>query len=263
MAGTLPEGTAARNTRPEPATSALSWHMTRQEPDLLALLEHDMSLETATHFTALAAEYLAETRDREGAVSTGRYVERDRRAVRRADAARRQPLEGDRRATARRRAAGLQSALSPALRRPSGVAAAPGGDLDGAVIAALNQSLAVAEMSPVATVIEHRVIRWMCELAGFGAAAGGTLTSGGTEATFTALLAARAARIPDAWTNGVGADPPVVVCGEHAHYAVDARRRRAGARPAQRRRRAVARLADGHRGAARRRSTRSPRRGAR
>ena len=30
---------------------------------------------------------------------------------------------------------------------------------------------------------------------------------------------ARAA-IPDAWTNGVGADPPVVVCGEHAHYAV-------------------------------------------
>src|SRR5512147_2447175 len=47
-------------------------HMTRQEPDLLALLERDMSLETATHFTALAAQYLADTRDRESAVSTVR-----------------------------------------------------------------------------------------------------------------------------------------------------------------------------------------------
>ena len=26
--------------------------------------------------------------------------------------------------------------------------------------------------------------------------------------------------MPDVWTNGVGAEPPVVVCGEHAHYAV-------------------------------------------
>lgn len=49
---------------------------------------------------------------------------------------------------------------------------------------------------------------------------GGTLTSGGTEATVTALLAARAAAMPNAWLEGVGADPPVVVCGEHAHYAV-------------------------------------------
>jgi L-2,4-diaminobutyrate decarboxylase len=88
------------------------------------------------------------------------------------------------------------------------------------LVAALNQSLAVAEMSPVATVLEHRVIQWMCELAGFGPNAGGTLTSGGTEATFTALLAARAAALPDAWSDGVGAHPPVVVCGEHAHYAV-------------------------------------------
>src|SRR3982751_3884608 len=75
-------------------------------------------------------------------------------------------------------------------------------------------------MSPVATVLEHRVVRWMCELAGFGGSAGGTPTSGGDEATFTALLAARAVAIPDAWANGVGANPPVIVCGEHAHYAV-------------------------------------------
>src|SRR6185295_18994545 len=41
------------------------------ELDLLALLERDMSLETATHFTALAAQYLAYTRERESTVSTG------------------------------------------------------------------------------------------------------------------------------------------------------------------------------------------------
>lgn len=88
------------------------------------------------------------------------------------------------------------------------------------VVAVLNQSLAVQEMSPVGTVLEARVLRWMADLAGFGPEAGGTFTSGGTEATFTALLAARAAAMPDAWTKGVGASPPVVVHGEHAHYAV-------------------------------------------
>jgi L-2,4-diaminobutyrate decarboxylase len=88
------------------------------------------------------------------------------------------------------------------------------------VTAALNQSVAVAEMSPTATALEHRVIRWLCELVGYDERAGGTLTSGGTEATFTALLAARSASIPDVWMEGVGVEPPVVVCGEHAHYAV-------------------------------------------
>ncbi len=88
------------------------------------------------------------------------------------------------------------------------------------VIAALNQSVAVAEMSPTATPVEHRVVRWLCEAAGFGAESGGTLTSGGTEAIFTALLAARAAAMPDAWEHGVTGELPVVLCGEHAHYSV-------------------------------------------
>jgi hypothetical protein len=46
------------------------------------------------------------------------------------------------------------------------------------------------------------------------------MTSGGTEATFTALLAARSRAIPDVWTNGMPSNGPVVVCGEHTHYAV-------------------------------------------
>ncbi len=89
-----------------------------------------------------------------------------------------------------------------------------------ALAAALNQSGAVWEMSPVGTIIETQVVRWMCGLVGFGPEAGGTFTSGGTEATFAGLLAARQTVLPHAWKRGVGARPPVVVCGEHAHYGV-------------------------------------------
>jgi L-2,4-diaminobutyrate decarboxylase len=77
----------------------------------------------------------------------------------------------------------------------------------------------VQEMSPALTMVEDQLIRWFCRLAGFTGGTG-TLTSGGTEATFTALLAARAACLPDAWEEGVNGELPVVLCGEHAHYAV-------------------------------------------
>ena len=89
-----------------------------------------------------------------------------------------------------------------------------------AVISSLNQSVAVEEMSPTLTSLEHRVIRWMCDAAGFPEGSGGTFTSGGTEATFSALLAARAAALPDSWMNGITEPRPVVLCGEHTHYAV-------------------------------------------
>lgn len=89
------------------------------------------------------------------------------------------------------------------------------------VIGALNQSLAIQEMSPAATAIEHGLVRWFADRIGFPAGAGGTFTSGGTEANFTALLAARARALPHAWTEGVAGDwLPVLLCGEHAHYAV-------------------------------------------
>lgn len=89
------------------------------------------------------------------------------------------------------------------------------------VISAVNNSQAVWEMSPVTTVIEEQVIGWMCQLAGYGKGAAGTFTSGGTEATMTALLAARAHKCPDAWRTGwFGKQPPVLLHGEHAHYAV-------------------------------------------
>ena len=87
------------------------------------------------------------------------------------------------------------------------------------LIAALNQSVAVWEMSPVASIVETRVIRWMSDLAGLGPRAGGTFTSGGTEATLSALLAARNAALPDAWERGMPGQA-AIVCGADAHYAV-------------------------------------------
>ena len=57
----------------------------------------------------------------------------------------------------------------------------------GVTLAPQSQGLGLATEA-VATVLEHRVISWMCELAGFSKGSGGTLTGGGTEATFTALL---------------------------------------------------------------------------
>ena len=60
------------------------------------------------------------------------------------------------------------------------------------MISTLNQSTAVWEMSPMATVIEQEVIRWLADRAGYPDTSLGTAVSGGSAANLTALLAARA-----------------------------------------------------------------------
>src|SRR6476619_5642645 len=180
----------------------------------------DPTLASATEFATLAATYLADTRTGDGPVSTPRTS---------AELAARfdepMPTDGQPLADV---VARLRDDVLPDCNRlyhpryagHQVSAPVPAAIWTESLTAALNQSVAVAEMSPVATVLEHRVVRWLCDLVGYDAASGGTMTSGGTEATLAALLAARSAAIPDVWTEGVGADPPVVVCGEHAHYAV-------------------------------------------
>jgi L-2,4-diaminobutyrate decarboxylase len=189
-------------------------------PDVLAAVERDTGADVAALFTALAAEYLAQTRTGEGAVSTAhtpdeiasRFDEplpRVGHAIEDVVARVRDEVIPDCNRLYHPRYVGHQ--VSAPL---------PAAIWSESVIGALNQSVAVWEMSPVATILEDRVLRWMCDLVGVGAGAGGTFTSGGTEATFAALLAARSAAIPNVWTDGVGTEPPVIVCGEHAHYAV-------------------------------------------
>lgn len=88
------------------------------------------------------------------------------------------------------------------------------------LVAALNPSHAVAELSPATTALERRVVRWLADAAGLGEDAGGTFTIGATEATFSALAAARARALPHAWEQGVRGGEAVVFCPEHAHYSV-------------------------------------------
>ena len=88
------------------------------------------------------------------------------------------------------------------------------------LVAAMNQSLRVFSMSPSGTTVEMQVIRWLNSLVGFGEHAGGTFTSGGTESNFTALLAARAHTLPEAWEHGLQAPLPLVICGDEVHYSV-------------------------------------------
>jgi L-2,4-diaminobutyrate decarboxylase len=187
--------------------------------DIRSELEADADLAAATKIIRVAADYLAASRDRANPVSSvydqqaiaRRFDEPMPRAGAPLDAVierLRADVIPDSNWLHHPRAMGHQ--VAPPL---------PAVVWSEAVIAALNQSTAVFEMSPVGTTLERRVIRWLADLVGFGPSASGTMTTGGTEATFTALLAARAAILPDSWEHGVGANPPLLICGEHAHYA--------------------------------------------
>jgi L-2,4-diaminobutyrate decarboxylase len=188
--------------------------------DPLALLEADTTLEAAHPILELAAQYFAETRKGEGPVSTWHSAEviADRLAQPMPKHPR--PLADVARRLSQQMLTDVNRLAHPMYIGHQVSAPLPAAVWTDALISALNQSQAVREMSPSFTPLEHQVIEWMTDLVGWDARAGGTMTSGGTEATFTALLAARSRAIPDVWTNGVGARPPVIVCGEHAHYAV-------------------------------------------
>jgi L-2,4-diaminobutyrate decarboxylase len=188
--------------------------------EVLEMLEEDMQPSAAQPFIELAAEYLRTSADR----ARTKPVPMD--AERLSDMAGWRPGKTPR--PVGEVAAELANELLPNsnwLYHPRCMGHQVSAPLPAAVwaepvISALNQSLAVAEMSPLATVLETQLLRWMAELAGFGPAAGGVFTSGGTEATFTALLAARAAAFPEAWEAGVPANAAVVITAEHAHYSV-------------------------------------------
>ena len=106
----------------------------------------------------------------------------------------------------------------------------------------LNNGMAVYEMGAPATVLELAVLDWMLARVGWRpetspygtgpygggphrAAAGGAplpggvLTHGGSLANLTALLAARAHAVPDAWANGVPRDLAVLAPAS-SHYSI-------------------------------------------
>jgi L-2,4-diaminobutyrate decarboxylase len=83
-----------------------------------------------------------------------------------------------------------------------------------------NNPMALYEMGPAAAAIEVVVLEWMLETVGFDpAVGGGVLTHGGSLANLTALLAARAAAVPDAWEDGAPGDL-AILAPPSAHFSV-------------------------------------------
>lgn len=99
-----------------------------------------------------------------------------------------------------------------------------------ALAAAINQNGAAWRNSPAASVVEGRVLRWLCELVGYGPDAYGTMTSGGSEANLVALKCARdrAGRfVRDEGLRHPNAEPQpgggkfIVYASEQSHYSFE------------------------------------------
>jgi L-2,4-diaminobutyrate decarboxylase len=86
-----------------------------------------------------------------------------------------------------------------------------------------NQVMAIYEMGPWATAVEHAIIAAVGGQLGFPPGSfAGLVTSGGSLANLTGLLTARNVTLGDAWTAGMRSrkTAPVLVAHADAHYSV-------------------------------------------
>jgi len=95
------------------------------------------------------------------------------------------------------------------------------------LIAAMNQSMDSWDQSPSATLLEQKLVNWLCQLFGYNAGADGTFTSGGTQSNFMGLLLARDryAREYLDWNIQQQGLPPSahrfrILCSEVAHFTI-------------------------------------------
>ncbi|MBX2872603.1 MAG: aminotransferase class V-fold PLP-dependent enzyme [Saprospiraceae bacterium] len=85
----------------------------------------------------------------------------------------------------------------------------------------MNNGMGVYEMGVPGSTMEHLVIKKVSKHMGFSEAADGFITSGGTLANTTALLAARSIKARQrVWTEG-HKEPLALMVSEAAHYCVD------------------------------------------
>jgi L-2,4-diaminobutyrate decarboxylase len=96
------------------------------------------------------------------------------------------------------------------------------------VISALNQSMDSFDQAPIATVVEQKVIRWLCSESGLPAGADGTFTTGGSQSNYMGLLLARDAAVHKRWgcsvqTSGLPPDARRlrILCSDVAHFTVE------------------------------------------
>ena len=96
------------------------------------------------------------------------------------------------------------------------------------VISALNQSMDSFDQAPIATIAEQKMIRWLCEQAGFPSTANGTFTTGGSQSNYMGLLLARDAFLTKHWNWSAqksGLPPEArrlrIFCSDASHFTVE------------------------------------------
>lgn len=96
------------------------------------------------------------------------------------------------------------------------------------VTSALNQSMDSFDQAPIATVVEQKMIRWLCEQARLPASAGGTFTTGGSQSNYMGLLLARDAFLQKHWNwsaqkSGLPSEAGRlrIFCSDVAHFTVE------------------------------------------
>src|SRR5437870_10404089 len=92
-----------------------------------------------------------------------------------------------------------------------------------ALCSALNQNAGAWRNGPTSAMIETQVLRWLCELIGYGKDAFGTLASGGSEANLIALKCARDFVDENIRSQGMRAAQRdfVVYASEQCHFSVE------------------------------------------
>ncbi len=91
-----------------------------------------------------------------------------------------------------------------------------------ALISSLNQNAGAWRNGPTSAMIEAQVVRWLCELIGYGPEAFGVLASGGSEANLIALKCARdrvSAEIPRSGARR--GSELTVYASEQCHFSVE------------------------------------------
>ncbi|HUO85393.1 MAG TPA: aminotransferase class I/II-fold pyridoxal phosphate-dependent enzyme [Thermoanaerobaculia bacterium] len=103
---------------------------------------------------------------------------------------------------------------------PGYLAYIPGGGIFHSALAdliasAVNRYVGVFAAAPALAQLEANVIRWFNEIVGYPREAGGILTSGGSLANFSAIVAARRDRLPDEFLGGT------IYAGDQVHHSVE------------------------------------------
>jgi len=96
------------------------------------------------------------------------------------------------------------------------------------VTSALNQSMDSFDQAPAATVLEEKMVRWLCDEVRLGSTSGGVFTAGGTQSNYMGLLLARDASLEKHWNwpaKSDGLAPEArklrIFCSDVAHFTVE------------------------------------------